>query len=99
MGTGAAGADMKTAIYIVIFSREAWWIDLDGEADGPYGTLDAAIRMAIEKASARSRQGARSEVRVMGPGHNNALVYQSTDKSLLSRAVAQLQNSSSSTSA
>jgi hypothetical protein len=79
---------MKTAIYIVIFARDAWWIDLDGVADGPFGTLDAAIRMAVEKASTISRQGARSEVRVMGPGHDNALVYQSTKKSLLSRAVA-----------
>jgi hypothetical protein len=82
------GGNMKTAIYIVIFARDAWWIDLDGVADGPFGTLDAAIRMAIEKASVISRQGARSEVRVMGPGHDNALVYQSTEKSLLSRAVA-----------
>ena len=79
---------MKTAIYIVIFARDAWWIDLDGEADGPFGTLDAAIRMAVERASADSRKGARSEVRVKGPGHDNALVYQSLEKSLLGRAVA-----------
>jgi hypothetical protein len=79
---------MKTAIYIVIFARDAWWIDLDGKADGPFGTLDAATRMALEKAGADSRQGARSEVRVTGPGHDNALLYQSREKSLLSRAVA-----------
>jgi hypothetical protein len=83
---------MKTAIYIVIFARDAWWIDLDGEADGPYGTLDAAIRMATEKASAISRQGARSEVRVKGPGHDNALIYQSRERSLLGRAVAASQH-------
>jgi hypothetical protein len=79
---------MKTAIYIVIFARDAWWIDLDGEADGPFGTADAAIRMAVEKASAISRQGKRSEVRVKSPGHDNALVYQSREKSLLGRAIA-----------
>ncbi len=95
----ARGGNMKTAIYIVIFARDAWWIDLDGVADGPFGTLDAAIRMAVEKASAVSRQGARSEVRVMGPGHDNALVYQSTEKSLLGRAVAAAQHAAAGASA
>ena len=79
---------MRTAIYIVIFSREAWWVDLDGEADGPYGTLDAAIGQAVELAKATSRRGGRSEVRVMGPGRDNSMIYQSADRSLLSRAVA-----------
>ena len=83
---------MKTSIYIVILSVGQWWIDLDGESVGPYGTLDAAIRMAIEKASAWARQGGRSEVRVVGPGHDNALVYQSQEKSLLQRAVAMRQH-------
>ncbi len=79
---------MKTSIYIVIYSRDAWWIDLDGEADGPFGTLDAAIRNAVDKATATSQRGDRSEVRVMGQGHDNAMVYQSAAKSLLGRAVA-----------
>jgi hypothetical protein len=83
---------MKTAIYIVIFAREQWWIDLDGEADGPFGTLDAAIRLAVEHAKAVARQGGRSEVRVMGPGHDNAMIYQSAEKSLLARAVAMAQH-------
>ena len=79
---------MSTAIYIVIFARDAWWIDLDGDSDGPFGTIEAAIRNAVDKASATSHRGGRSEVRVMGGGHDNALVYQSTQRSLLSRAVA-----------
>lgn len=79
---------MKTAIYIVINSRGAWWVDLDGVSEGPYAALDAAIRRAVERASEASGRGGRSEVRVMGPGRENALVYQSADKSLLGRAVA-----------
>lgn len=79
---------MKTAIYIVIHARDAWWIDLDGVSEGPYADLDVAIRHAIDKASVTSQAGGRSEVRVMGPGQQNALVYQSTEKSLLGRAVA-----------
>jgi hypothetical protein len=87
---------MKTSIYIVIYARDQWWIDLDGEADGPFGALDAAIRMAVERASAKSREGGRSEVRVMGPGHDNAMVYQSQSKSLLQRAVAMDQRTAAS---
>lgn len=78
---------MSTAIYIVIFARDAWWVDLDGESDGPYGTLDAAIGQAVELAKATSRRGGRSEVRVMGHG-KDSLIYQSAERSLLSRAVA-----------
>jgi hypothetical protein len=80
---------MRTAIYIVIFARDSWWIDLDGEADGPFGTRDAAIQQAIAVASATARNGGRSEVRVTGPtGYQSDLVYQSADRSLLGRAVA-----------
>jgi hypothetical protein len=85
---------MKTAIYIVIYVRDSWWIDLDGTADGPFGTLDAAIHNAIEKAKMAAQKGDRSEVRVKGPGHDNALVYQSAEKSLLGRAVAMAQQNS-----
>ena len=83
---------MKTAIYIVIYARESWWIDLDGTADGPFGTLDAAIHNAIANAKLAEAKGGRSEVRVKGPGHDNALVYQSAAKSLLGRAVAMSQH-------
>lgn len=80
---------MKTAIYIVIYARDSWWVDLDGESDGPFGTLDVAIQQAIDQATATAAKGGRSEVRVTGPGQDNALVYQSRSKGLLARAVAQ----------
>jgi len=79
---------MKTSIYIVINARDQWWVDLDGRAEGPFGNIDTAIRQAIDSATEVSRQGGRSEVRVMGQGRDNALVYQSSEKSLLGRAVA-----------
>lgn len=78
---------MKTAIYIVIYARQSWWVDLDGESDGPYGTVDAAIGQAVELAKATSRRGGRSEVRVAGNGQDS-MIYQSQQRSLLSRAVA-----------
>lgn len=78
---------MKTSIYIVIYARQSWWVDLDGESDGPYGTADAAISQAVEMAKATSRRGGRSEVRVAGNGHDS-MIYQSQERSLLGRAVA-----------
>lgn len=79
---------MTTAIYIVIFAREAWWVDLDGRSHGPYETCEQATNEAMARATETSQQGGRSEVRVSGPGHDNDLIYQSTTRSLLSRTVA-----------
>ena len=80
---------MATSIYIVIFVRDRWFIDLDGVSDGPFSTLESAMAEAVSRASATSRQGGRSEVRVAGPGHENKLIYQSAARSLLSRIVAE----------
>ena len=80
---------MATSIYIVLYAREHWWIDLNGESDGPFATLETAMAEAVSRAATASRQGGRSEVRVTGPGHDNKLIYQSTERSLLGRAVAE----------
>ena len=82
---------MATSIYIVLFARDRWWIDLNGESDGPFVTLETAMAEAVSRAASASRQGERSEVRVAGPDHENKLIYQSTERSLLSRAVAEAQ--------
>jgi hypothetical protein len=79
---------MATSIYIVIFVRDRWFIDLNGASDGPFSTLESAMAEAVSRAAVTSRQGGRSEVRVAGPGHDNELIYQSTARSLLSRTVA-----------
>lgn len=80
---------MATSIYIVICVRDRWFIDLDGKADGPFPTLESAMAEAVGRAAATSRRGGRSEVRVSGPGHDNDLIYQSAERSLLSRTVAE----------
>lgn len=79
---------MATAIYIVIFSRDAWWVDLNGKSQGPFQTLDLAKEEAVANAVAASRRGDRSEVRISGPGHENDLIYQSAERSVLGRAIA-----------
>lgn len=80
---------MATSIFIVIYVRDRWWIDLNGRADGPFSTLESAMAEAVVRAAATARQGGRSEVRVNGPGHDNKLIYQSADRSILGRAVAE----------
>lgn len=80
---------MATSIYIVLFVRGHWFIDLDGVSDGPFTSLESAMAEAVARAAATSRRGGRSEVRVAGPGHENELIYQSTRRSLLGRAVAE----------
>lgn len=79
---------MPTAIYIVLFARDAWWVDLDGRSHGPYETCEQAKAEAMARATETSRGGGRSEVRLSGPGHENELLFQSTARSLLSRTVA-----------
>lgn len=76
---------MATSIYIVLFVRGHWFIDLDGVSDGPFTSLESARAEAVARAAATSRRGGRSEVRVAGPGHENELIYQSTRR----RAVAE----------
>lgn len=83
---------MATSILIVLFARDRWWIDLDGVSDGPFDSLESAMAEAVSRAAVTSRAGGRSEVRVAGPGHDNELIYQSAERSLLSRAVADAQH-------
>jgi len=83
---------MATSIYIVICVREGWWIDLNGVADGPFASLESAMAEAVSRAAITSRQGGRSEVRVSGPGHENRMIYQSAERSILGRAVAEARH-------
>ena len=77
---------MSTAIYIVIFSYGQWWVDLEGKATGPFSNAEIAMSGAVSMASADARAGRRSEVRVSGPGHHNEIIYQSPNKSAVTRA-------------
>jgi hypothetical protein len=79
---------MPTTFFIVLFARQAWWLDIDGTAQGPFNSLEGAMAEAVAQAASVGRQGGRSEVRVIGPGYDNKLIYQSPARSLLGRAVA-----------
>jgi hypothetical protein len=37
-----------TCLYIVLLSRNRWWVDCEGTSHGPFSSQDAAGRSAIE---------------------------------------------------
>jgi hypothetical protein len=41
---------MQTAWFIVVHSNEAWWVDFEGRAHGPFDDLDMAKIEAISLA-------------------------------------------------
>ena len=79
---------MTTAIFIVIFARNKWWIDLNGKSKGPFLSRDSAELEAITLATTFAKDGRRSEVQVAEPGEKNIIVYQSADIGMLGRAAA-----------
>lgn len=79
---------MTTAIFIVIYARDKWWIDLNGKSKGPYLSREGAELEAIHLASNYARDGRRAEVQVAEPGQKNHIVWQSADPGMLGRAAA-----------
>jgi hypothetical protein len=84
--------DMTTAIFIVIFARNKWWIDLNGKSKGPFVTRDGAEQEAIALAKGFAQDGRRAEVRVAEPGQKNHLLWQSDKPGALARAAALLNH-------
>ena len=79
---------MTTAMFIVIFARDKWWIDLNGKAKGPFLSRESAELEAINLASSFARDGRRAEVQVAEPGQRNRIVWQSTEPGMLGRSAA-----------
>jgi hypothetical protein len=79
---------MTTAMFIVIFARSKWWIDLNGQTKGPFTSSESAEKEAIYMATNFARDGRRAEVQVVEPGKKNRIVYQSSEIGLLGRAAA-----------
>jgi hypothetical protein len=75
-------------MFIVIFARSKWWIDLNGQTKGPFVDSASAEKEAIYMATNFARDGRRAEVQVVEPGKKNRIVYQSSDIGLLGRAAA-----------
>ena len=55
---------MARAIYIVLHSRQRWWVDLEGRAFGPFTSKEIAKTEAISMARFMTHAHRQSEVRV-----------------------------------
>lgn len=55
---------MAKALYLVIHSRDEWWVDFEGAAHGPYGSRENAALEARALARYQSHAGREAEVLV-----------------------------------
>lgn len=55
---------MGKALYLIIFSRNEWWVDFEGRAFGPFGSRENAALEARALARFQSSAGQVSEVLV-----------------------------------
>jgi hypothetical protein len=55
---------MSRSVYIVILSREKWYVDLEGKAVGPFTSKAMAQLEAVSMARFLSHTGKKCEVRV-----------------------------------
>lgn len=55
---------MSRALYVVIRSRESWWVDFEGRAYGPFADREAAAAEARQSAQYAAHSGRDSEVLV-----------------------------------
>lgn len=60
---------MPKAVFLVFPSRGQWWVDLEGNAEGPFGSRADAIVGAIPLAEAIERTGRKAEV--LAPGDDS----------------------------
>lgn len=55
---------MAKALYLVIHSRDNWWIDFEGKAHGPYASRENAALEAQSLARFQAHSGRAAEVLV-----------------------------------
>ena len=53
---------MSRSLYVVIFSRESWWVDFEGAAHGPYASLEEATEEGRQLARFAAHAGQKSEL-------------------------------------
>ncbi|HEV7278199.1 MAG TPA: DUF2188 domain-containing protein [Devosiaceae bacterium] len=70
---------MSTALYVVIFSRGDWWVDVEGRASGPYRTKEDAAVEATHLARFASHSGHESEVLVPDENGRHRIVWASDE--------------------
>jgi hypothetical protein len=69
---------MARALYVVILSRDRWWVDFEGKAHGPYATREIAAAEAKQFAQFAAHSGKSSEVLVPDDTGRHRVVWEST---------------------
>jgi len=71
---------MARALYVVILSRNAWWVDLEGKAHGPFTSREAATEEARHLAQFSAHSGRKSEVLVPDDTGRHRVVWSSSQE-------------------
>ena len=68
---------MSRALYVVILSRESWWVDFEGKGHGPFPTKEAATIEARNLAQFCAHSGRASEVLIPDEHGRHRVVWSS----------------------
>jgi hypothetical protein len=71
---------MAKALYVVIFSRQAWWVDLEGTAQGPYPSLQDATEEGRQLARFCAHAGRPAEVLIPDERGHYRVVWDSDNE-------------------
>lgn len=77
----AADEALKTCWFIVIHSRDQWWVDCEGKAYGPLASADEAIVYAKKIAVTFGDPNRRNDVWVAGASDRLELIWSGPDPS------------------
>ncbi len=68
---------MAKGLYLVIHSRDRWWVDFEGVAQGPFETRDSAAQEARSLAQFKAHSGRDCEVMVPDDRGHYAVIWSS----------------------
>lgn len=71
---------MARALFVVILSRNSWWVDFEGKAHGPFGSREAAAEEARHLAQFAAHSGRDSEVLVPDDSGRHRVVWSSAEE-------------------
>jgi len=70
---------MASVLFLVLKSREKWWVDMEGQSLGPFETSEMATFAAIDAARTRGGINVRErQVYVEQPGRKFTMIWSSS---------------------
>ena len=71
---------MSRALYVVIRSRDQWWVDFEGKPHGPHASIQDAVEEGRELAQYTAHMGRTSELLVPDENGRYRVVWASDDQ-------------------